>query len=219
MSNDARDFKKHYDNRNIKPYGQVFAYHEGMLFKSGNNQYKLIASYESIVMLKDCTFERPTGDSVETKYQGRFMEWTGNTYADSSPYDINQAGERSVVFRLQLTINDENNQPIDDADVFIYQHDKKEILHFITNDDGMMHAIHNLKGAMLTQRSYHTPTSFEDWSTALEPHIIKIIKDGYEPYFLTKHMDQDKSETITLIPLSNASNDDDNIIQGESRVI
>ena len=217
MASDARDFKKFYGDKNTKPYGQVFAYHEDFTFKSGNNNYKLNTSYNSQVMIKDCTFERASGDSIESKYQGRTLQWTGNTFADSNPEDIGQAGELSEVFRLQITVQDENNTPVEDAIIIIEQHDKKETFTFTTNDDGMMHAIYDLKGVMLTWKSHYTNSSNELWSTELEPHRVKVLADGYEPYQLTKHMDQDRSESINLIPLSSSQNQN-GWIEGNSQI-
>jgi len=165
----------------------------------------MIVSYGAEVLIRDCDWQRTSGDAIECKYQGRVLQWSGNTFADSSPFDIQQNGERSLVFRLQLTIEDETQNPIENAIIYIEQFSKKEQFTFLTESDGMMNAIHDLKGAMLTHRSFYANTANEVWSSASEPHKFTVHKDGFEAVSGTVIMDQDRSMTITLPQLGSAT--------------
>jgi len=204
----ARDRLRAYGYHNEKPYGQYFSYHENFTFLSGNQNNKMNVSYGAQVLIKDCDWQRTTGDSIECKYRGRVLQWTGNTFADSSPFDIQQNGERSLVFRLQLTVLDEDGNPVEDAVVKIRQHEDKEQYTFSTGADGMMHAIHDLKGAMLTHRSYYSNTAYQTWSSASEPHRYEVYVDGYEVAHGTAVMDQDRTATINLTPTSSGTVED-----------
>jgi len=208
--NEARDRFRYYGDANIKPYGQYFAYHEGGTWLVGNNNNKMVVSYGGQVLIKDCDYQRTTGDSLEIKYQGRVLEWTGNTYADANPFDTQQNGERSQVYRLELIVQDQFGNPIEDADVNIKQFEEKEQFKFTTASNGKLHAIHDLEGAMLTHRSFYTNTASEIWSSAAEPHSYEIIKEGYRRASGAVVMDSDKSVVVTLTPElpNNFSNSD-----------
>jgi len=195
-----RDKLRLYGLLNTKPYGQYFSYHEDLTFLVGNQNNKMIVSYGANVLIKDCDWQRTTGDSIECKYQGRVLQWTGCTFADANPFDIQQNGERSIVYRWQPTVLDENGAPMENALVKIEQHESKEEFTFSTGDDGMLHAIHDLKGAMLTHQSFYTNTASETWSSAAEPHRYTVHVEGYEVAKGTMVMDQDRTVTINMVP-------------------
>ena len=199
---ESRDFFRDYSSKNKVPYGQNFSYHENLTFEVGNNNNKCNVSYGAQVLLKDPTFLRTSGDAVECKYQGRVMLWGTVTTADGSPWDWQQTGEGSYVNRLQLTILDENDDPVEGANVLIEQFEGKEKLIFTTGADGMLHANYDLKGAMLTYESYYTNTAKEVWSSVSKPHKISIYHDGYEASYGAAVMDQDRSITVNLVPSS-----------------
>jgi len=185
--------------------GQNFLYLENCTFQNLNNKACLLASYNATILVKDCTWQHDTSDSIETRYGGKVLMWTGNTFTGGREYyDVNYNGSIQWVFGLTLTINNESGNPIEDAVVVIEQSAGKESFMFYTDSNGKMKNDHNLDVALLTnkhQYGYNKTTDMEYWSDSDNNtyHKVTIFKEGYRPYTTTYVMDQDRSTTIQML--------------------
>lgn len=213
---DYRDRLRNYGLGNEKAYGQSFMFIDNCTFQVGNQNNKMITAYGGLSLVKDCDFQRTTGDALEANYRGRCMAWTGNTFADANPFDVDQNGEISWVYRCRVTVEDESGDGVEDAVVHFKQAQGKEEFTFTTITDGKLHAIHGLEGAMLTQRSQYANTngSGEIWASASLLHEVTISKPGYVTQMVTAQMTQDRDITVTLIA-EGASGGPDNFSQSD----
>ncbi len=193
-------------------YGQAFSFYDNCTFKDLNSKNVAIIARSAAVLFRDCDWENTSSDSIQVDYQGVGMIWTGNTFADPTPYfDVNQNSFLNWVFGLDLTIQDDAGNPIQDAMIRIVQSEGKEEYHFKTNSSGKIIALYDLEVALLTwkykYREGDETTNFVLWSDSSNStyHTAYVMKEGYRSSTTTYVMDADRSDTIILKRLDNYS--------------
>jgi hypothetical protein len=200
---DTGYFSRGYDSGSF--YGQAFTFLESCSFyddSSGNNR-DILASNSAIVVIKDCDFQAPNGTRIQAQYQAQGWIWSGNTFVDED--HAFTGGTIHHVYDLDLTVEDENGNPIEQAQVLIDQAEtasvvRKQSFVFETNENGKLANCNNLEVALLSNRVYRTDTLFEVWSSGSNgtSHKVTVSKDGYVT--ATDHyvMDQSRSGSIVL---------------------
>lgn len=188
-------------NANFR-YGQIFSLYDKCNFNS--LKHGIYAGYSGISCFKSCTFNQNTGNTFTGIYNGTILLW-GNTnvFYRNPLYSLTINSVLHKVFDLNLTITDNELNPISGAIVSINQSQNKEFFTFETNNNGKLNAIHGIECALLTYSQQYANSDISNvdlWSSDTNStyHTVVITKEGYRPYQQNYIMNQSISETIKL---------------------
>jgi len=181
--------------------GQSFAIFDGCTF---DQVVDAIFPQMSVAMLKDCTFTNGTTD-ISTNFGGLVLVWTGNTFGSDIERVAGNWGGIFYVYALDLTVEDDNGDPVEGAAVTITQSDSKEEWQLVTDSSGKPRTDPRMAGKiLLVHKEWISgdPVSgtFELWSDASNNtnHAIQAAKDGVGVAADTVVMSEDRSLTLTL---------------------
>jgi hypothetical protein len=195
---------------------------ENCLFENNyGGSWGVAYSYGSRFKLKDCEIKN-VSIGIRADYGSIFLLESVTFTNVSTPLYWDRGGAIYDVFPLSLTVQDENDNLIDDATVFI-EHSlgyEKDVLYtvdplsFQTADPSFRYQISST-GTGNTLDLYgdnpvfvhreilsNTPT-YEYWSDSIEDnryHIITVNKLGYKTWRRKVTFNQDVTLTATLIP-------------------
>lgn len=186
-----------------KRLGQVFSLLEGNTYNDFSDVNTILCYHGSTILLKDNIFNQTSGNCITVQYSAVAMLWTGNVFNGVESYAIIIPGLINWVHALDLTVLDENDDPVEDAVIMIRQSQGKEYFSFRTKSNGKVETCHDLGVALLTHKSQYgnnPVTNAEYWSDDSNStyHEVIIAKSGYLPTIEQYVMDQEIEDTITL---------------------
>ena len=184
--------------KNMGQYG--FTFLEGCTCKDGASSEDIYINDNAWLLIKDCDFSNPV-NSVDVRYLGILWVWTGNTHVAAVPYGIS-SGLVFWVHSLDLTVEDSNGSPIEDALILVKQKDGKEQWSFRTDSNGRPKTAGCLGGKILCiwREQLDSAGNMTYWSDASNStyHDIWIWAEGYEPAKLTLEMSDERIQTVQL---------------------
>jgi len=181
-------------------HAQPFFFLDAATFYDSPTNNNIYVRGGSVVVCKDCDFQNTDGNNFSLDSNAHIKLWgTTNTFANyNNTYNSN--GSVLWCYPLDLTIEDQNGNPVENAKVHIEQVDGKEAYIFYTKANGKLDAYFDIEVALLANRCQYSDSGYEYWSDGANggSHNVTVFKDGYRPQQASFVMDQDRTDTITL---------------------
>ena len=187
--------------------GQVFEIVDGCTFTanywSSGSTRDAYCGGGALPLYKDCTFNS-SYRNIHSDVKAVALIWTGNTFSGSQAIYSGSQGATLWVHALDLTVQDSNGNPVENASVHVRQKDGKEDWHFTTDSNGKPVTMEWLEGKIILVHKEQTSYAgaMDYWSDASNStyHDITVAKDGYAVYHTTTVMDQERTLTVQLDP-------------------
>ena len=180
-------------------FGQSFALLDGWTFESSSSSTSdMLARYGTSITIKDCTFQNTTGTRLYLESNSTVRIWSGNTLTGGQSIVSNS--NINTVYDLDLTVQDRQGNPIENALVYIRQSQGFEEFVFQTKSNGKLANCCRLEVALLTNLNRYATSLTRYWSDDSNDtyHEVIILKSGYRPVTKTFVMDQSRTDTIVL---------------------
>ena len=165
--------------------------------------YAIYAYCNSLVYVKDCKFSVTNGIKYRALYScyGSVIIQNNNDItallSNSSRKVWAQNGTILHGHQLDLTVLDQNNQPVNEATVTVIQKSdpSKQRWSGITNEYGKLLTIYN-DNPVYIQKEQTSLNVFQDWS---DPgHTLMVNKSGYKPSIQDLSFTEDKTVVVNL---------------------
>ena len=186
-----------------KKYGQMYMIFDTMTMNDQGYAFYGYLQNDATIVLKDCTFNATLRTWL--LYTDAKIIWWNSSVA--LPFNVSNAGDNAgaylVVFGLYLTITDMNDNPIENATVIIKQKDDRETFIFFTDVNGQLIDLYDYHVCLCTNR-FKNMSVDEYWSDASNStyHTVTVLKEGYKSETFNVVMDQDRTQTVQLRPLT-----------------
>lgn len=152
--------------------------------------------------LIDCTFSN-SYYGIYSSYNN-FMFVNNPTFTNiTSNIAFSSNGSRSVnlVWKLNLTVTDISGNPLQGANVLVYQSENKEIDTFITNSSGNILDQFGDSPVFTEKQQYSSTPSYYSWSqSGTDCHYMVISKTGYQTYTRKIYFTSNQTITVSLQP-------------------
>jgi len=159
--------------------------------------------YQSRILLINPTFIGMNYGAY-TKY-GSLTMWKGTiTMASGNPKQWGVDCSHTWVRYMNITVQDLDGNPIENAMVSMVQSEGKEWYSALTEADGKIYGVYG-NSPILTEKEETSNGVFIQWSDdegAGQYHTITCSKAGYMTQSANYEMTQDRDITITLTPLN-----------------
>lgn len=173
---------------------------DNVTFNTGVHPYYSFV-YRSRLLLKNCVAQDLK--KILCGYGGIISLWN----SDSLYSNVFAAyyGRYCKVFKLDLTIKDEQGNPIEDCNISINDKNEKEEYNCRTNFLGKIYSMYNIDGILLSNRikepAPNTAESIISDTSNNTYHIVSIYKPGFKPQTFNVVMDQDRAIEIIMKPI------------------
>lgn len=175
---------------------------------NSNGTIHLSSSYNSVTLMKNCTFGTTAVTTGLYAYYGGLilLDATTNTNIMASSAVTKKlwgTGTFLHIRTLTLTVKDENGNALQNAVVLVYQKELKERWVFATDANGQIKTVHG-DDPVFVEKEETSLNTFTQWSngTGSQIHRIVVSKPGYQTWSTDVAFTADKTITATLQPIA-----------------
>lgn len=171
---------------------------------ASTSTYAIYAAYNSLVYVKNCTFTVTSGPV----YRGVYTGYGSTLIQNNNDYtDIMSNTSRKLIsttpgmllhgHQLDLTVLDQNNQPVNEATVTVIQksNPSKQRWSGLTKENGKLLTVYG-DNPVYIQKEQTSLDDFEDWSNP--GHTLMVNKPGYKPSIQDLSFTEDKIVVVNL---------------------
>lgn len=175
--------------------------------------YAISGYYNSVIYVKNCKFSATNGikyRALDSGYGSVILQNNNDITAllsNSSRKSWVANGTILHGHQLDLTVLDQNNQPVNEATVTVIQksNPSKQRWSGLTKQNGKLLTVYN-DNPVYIQKQQQALNNFVNWSTDIDAglyHILTISKEGYKLYIQTIEFISDITRVVNLEVVDN----------------